>query len=133
MMPPGIQSEELAIEHVRQRGQRIPLAEWPLGESPPDPLAGQPRGDVRIWIDKAVVVVIERKVAERLAVDQPDRQEQKTAHGPSVVGLGSLPHEIGRTHSILRRLSAGRPGRIDRDAGARTDRCPARRRPMILS
>ena len=27
MMSPGIQSKELAIEHVRQRGQRIPLAE----------------------------------------------------------------------------------------------------------
>ena len=58
MMPPGVQAEELAIEHVRQRGQRIPLAVGPVGEGPPDAVAGQARGDMGVSVDKDAVVVI---------------------------------------------------------------------------
>jgi hypothetical protein len=88
MMPPGLQSEELAIEHVREWRKRIPFAEWPLGECPADAFGGQARPDRWVIIDKPVVVVIEQLVTERLTVDKPDGDEQGGADTPRVVGVG---------------------------------------------
>ena len=75
MMSPGVQSKELAIEHVRQRVERIPLAGRPFGESPADSFAGQPRRDQWIGEDEEAVVVTEQHVIERLAIDEPDRHD----------------------------------------------------------
>ena len=97
MMSPGVQSKQLDVEHVRQRGQRIPLAVGPLGKGPADGLGGQPLGDVAVFVDKTVVIVIQQDVTERLAIDQPDRREQQPAHAPSIPGVGSLPRIVGRT------------------------------------
>ena len=98
---------------MRQRGQRIPLAIGPIGEGPADPLAGQARRDVRICEDKAVVVVIEQIVPEGLAVDEPDRQQQKPADTPNKAAVGSLLRVGRQDHAknspVGRRAGTVRP------------------------
>ena len=75
MMPPRAQAEELAIEHVRQHCQRIPLATRPIGQRPPNSLARQARGDMTVSVNKGVVVVIEEGVTERLPINQANGQQ----------------------------------------------------------
>ena len=48
---------------------------WSLGKCPPDPFERQPCRDMRVFVDKAVVVVIEESVTKRLAVNEPDRHD----------------------------------------------------------
>ena len=46
-----MQPVELAIEHVREPGERLPVAAMTGGEGPADPLHRQPLGDLGIFID----------------------------------------------------------------------------------
>ena len=34
MMPAGVQAEELAVEHVRKPGERMPVARMKMGKGP---------------------------------------------------------------------------------------------------
>ncbi len=82
MMPPGIQTKQLAVEHVRQHRQGIPLAHWPVSERPSDAAAGQPGSNLRTRGDEQIVVVIEEAEAERLPIDHRDQCHEDAGHGP---------------------------------------------------
>ena len=99
MVPPGVQPEHLAIEHVRNHRQRIPLAHRAAGQRPLQSVGRQAVIDVRVVSDIQAVVVFEEGVPQRLAVDRRDDEQQKRADGPNrtlVLGWGAIS---GRLHS----------------------------------
>ena len=100
MVSPAAQAEQLAIQHVRERRQRIPLAKRPTRKGPADPCGGQARGDRRIVRDKAGVVVPQQAVVKRLSIDQPDRQQQKSTDGPREMPLGENDVCLGHVVKI---------------------------------
>src|SRR6478672_11050871 len=72
MVSGGVQPEELVIQHVRQRRQRVPIAGIAFGESGPKAIHGKAGDDDWILIDVVLVVVGHEMVAERPAKDEPD-------------------------------------------------------------
>ena len=79
VMPARVQAEELAIEHVREPGERMPVG-GPRGHKrPPDVLRRQSAPHMRIFRDVILVVLGDEIVFERGREGQPDqRQQQKT-------------------------------------------------------
>ena len=73
MVSGGIQPEELAIQHVRQRRQRMPVTGITLGERGAKAIGGEASGDDRIFVDVVLIVVGHELVAEGLAKNQPDQ------------------------------------------------------------
>ena len=63
MMEARVQAEELAIEHVREPGQRVPVGRVAGREGPPHPLETEPRSDVEIFDDVLRIVVEDELVA----------------------------------------------------------------------
>ncbi len=57
MMPGRIESVELAIQHVRNRCQRVPVTGCRMRKGPRDPCQRQPCGDVRIRVNILRIVV----------------------------------------------------------------------------
>ena len=79
MMSPWLKTVELAIQHVRQRGERMPVVGMHTGEGPPNSVRREARADPRILVNVFVVVVVDELVSQRLAKDNPhDRHEQET-------------------------------------------------------
>ena len=76
MMPARIQTKELAVKHVGQGGQGMPIAAMAVCERPDDALPMQPLGDGRILVNVPTIVVNEA-VVQSLAEDGPDGQCQK--------------------------------------------------------
>ena len=77
MVPAAIQAKELAVQHVRNPGERVPVAGVARGQSPLQPLRGEPLPDVQVAGGvKGIVVVDEIEVAD-LGVDRESRQEQR--------------------------------------------------------
>ena len=63
MMSAGIQTEKLAIDHVGNRGQWMPVLRMNMSKGPDDTAPGQPGLDIRILENiRAVVVVNEIEV-----------------------------------------------------------------------
>jgi hypothetical protein len=63
MMGTGIQTEKLAIDHVRNRRQWMPVLRMNMSKGPDDTVPGQPGPDIRILENvRAVVVVNEIEV-----------------------------------------------------------------------
>ncbi len=58
-----------------------------VGEGPDNPVRRQAVADLRIGVDGLVIIVIDERMAERLAEDQSDRQHQKTAHGEQLAAV----------------------------------------------
>ena len=67
MMPGGIQPVELAIEHVGDPGQRMPVVGIASGESPGHSSHRQSWRDLRVVIDIGIIVEIEKPVPEGFA------------------------------------------------------------------
>lgn len=80
MMRAWIQAEQLAIEHVRDRRQRMPVLGMHMGERPPNPAPAQPRADVRVIKHVKRIVVIDELMLKRLPKNRPRQRDQKNAN-----------------------------------------------------
>ena len=77
MMAAGLQPEQLAIEHVRNRRQWVPVARVCVRERPGNVPEVNSAGDDGVFIDVNVIVEINEIVSERLTEQGPgDRDEQ---------------------------------------------------------
>ena len=94
VVPPRCQTVDLAVEHVRDPRQRMPVAVVTATEDPGDSVPGESLTDVRVGIHVHVVINVDELVSERPAEDQSHRQHEKTADGL---------HEIGRALPSVRR------------------------------
>jgi len=78
----GVEPIELAIGHMRNPGERMPVEGPAMGESPADPLEAQSPVHLGVPGDVGVVVEIDEIVAEGLRVDQEDGGGQGEADDP---------------------------------------------------
>ena len=69
VVPPAIQAKELEVQHVRNPGERDPVAAVARGQSPLQPLRSDPLPDVQVAGEIDIVVVHEIEVAD-LGVDR---------------------------------------------------------------
>lgn len=81
VMTAGVQSVELAVQHVREPGQGMPVMRMAVSEGPADAGQGQTLYNLRIIIHILVVIIIDKPMTERLAEDQKygDCQQQANA------------------------------------------------------
>ena len=70
MVPTGVEAIELAIQHQRDPGERMPVGGMAVGKRPGDPLRRQPVCHLRIFVYVLVVIEVDELVADRLAEDQ---------------------------------------------------------------
>ena len=79
MMSAGFEPEKLAVQHVGNRGQRIPVPDLAMGKSVGHPGEGQALGDFRILKDINVIVVIDELEPNGAAEDDPDKSGKEDA------------------------------------------------------
>jgi hypothetical protein len=80
MMSAGIEPKELAVEHVRNCRQRMPVPRVAVPERPNDSGQCEAAGYDRVFIDVDVVVEVNEFVAKRLPENQPRDCDQKKAN-----------------------------------------------------
>lgn len=87
----GVQPEQLAVGHVREPGQRMPIIRVTVHERPFDARPGQSFPDHRILIDVTVVVVSHEIVMPRGPIDgqRGEDQEQAGPEGRPSAGSGN--------------------------------------------
>ena len=71
MMGTGIQTEKLAIDHVRNRRQWMPVLRMNMSKCPDDTAPGQPRLD--IWVFENVTTVVVVNEIEVPSLEEDDR------------------------------------------------------------
>ena len=86
MVAPSGEAVELAIQHQGEPSHRAPENDA-VGKRPDDPLACQPAGNVGILAYIHSVVVVDEPVADRLAEDQPDRQQQQATDSQHQIAM----------------------------------------------
>jgi len=74
-----IHAEQLAIEHVRNRRERVPVLGMNMGERPPDAPPGRSGAHVRIVEHVKRIVIIDKLMAKSLAEHRPRDRNQKNA------------------------------------------------------
>jgi hypothetical protein len=79
-MSAGIEPKELAIEHVGNRRQRMPVPRVAVRERPSDSGQCETAGYDRIFIDVNVIVEINEFVTKRLPENEPRDCDQKKAN-----------------------------------------------------
>ena len=72
---------DLAIRHVRDPGERVPIGGMTAGEGPREPVGRQTAGDVRVLDDVLIVVIVDERVTRGLAKHARDQNEQNAADG----------------------------------------------------
>lgn len=77
MMRTGIDPEQLTIEHVRNRRERMPVLGMDMGEGPPDPMPAQPRTHVGVVVNVKRIVVVDKLMMERLPEHRPRDRDEK--------------------------------------------------------
>jgi hypothetical protein len=73
MVAAGIEAEELKIQHVRERGKRMPVSRVGLSEGQADAIERKARGHDRTFINVILIVISDELVPKGLAKDQPDK------------------------------------------------------------
>jgi len=76
MMRAWIHPEQLAIEHVRDRGQRMPVLRVDVRERPDDAAPGKARAHVRVVEHVERIIVIDELMVECLPEHRPDDRDQ---------------------------------------------------------
>ena len=74
-----IHAEQLAIEHVQNRRERVPVLGMNVGECPPDAPPRQSGANVRVVEHVKRIVIIDKLVAKSLAEHRPRDRNQKNA------------------------------------------------------
>jgi hypothetical protein len=72
MMSPRLQAIELAIQHVRNRSERMPVSGMGVGERPLNPVERKAICDSWVQDDVTLVVITYEVVAKRSAKSDPD-------------------------------------------------------------
>ena len=87
MMAAGIEDAvELAVQHMRQHRQRMPVRRDAVRENPAEATPAQSMNNPGIFIDVFVVIVVDKLKMQRLPEDNPHRRRQKHAdpkNGPT--------------------------------------------------
>jgi len=71
-MTTRLQSVDLAVAHVAQRGQRMPQTGVTMSEQPLQSVERDSRANVRVFVNVAIVIEIDKVVTERLPEHDPD-------------------------------------------------------------
>jgi hypothetical protein len=71
VVPACVQPVQLRVEHVRDRGQRMPILGMNVSECPTDVGEGNAAGDPGVLIDVARIVVINEIEPQCLIKDRP--------------------------------------------------------------
>src|SRR3954471_5977140 len=77
MMPPRIQTVELAIDHVRDPGEGMPVRRMEMGESPKNAFESQAARDLGVLRHVFEVVVVNEAVIQRLAKHDPGQNGER--------------------------------------------------------
>ncbi len=118
MVPAGAEPIELAVQLMRETGERMPVRTMAVGKDPGDAGDRQPVRHVGILINVFVIIIVDELVADRLAEDQSHRQQKQAANGRCEIGTPSAA--LGNRGAIA---AAGRL----RLPGASADGSAARR------
>jgi hypothetical protein len=87
VMCSGIQAEELAIEHVGQPGDRVPIKRMSIDERPNDSPPGQTGADSWIVEDVIVIVVLNEVEVSSGPIEKARQQRQEdrgAEHEPQI-------------------------------------------------
>jgi len=80
MVPRRIESEQLAIQHVRNRCQRMPISGVRMCERRQHTVDGYARGDLRILVDIGLIVVADEVMTEGLPKHDPRQSCEYEIH-----------------------------------------------------
>src|ERR1041384_3229197 len=83
MMPARLQPEQLTIEHVRERGQRMPVARVRVRKRPDHIAEAQSSAHDRVLVDVNVIVEVNEIMPKRLPEHDPRERNQTNAHEQS--------------------------------------------------
>ena len=82
MMPPGLEPVKLTIQHVRDDGERLPVASAEMSEGPLHIIKSKTAGYSWIGINERTIVVIHELVTKGLAKRDPDDADKQNGdHG----------------------------------------------------
>jgi hypothetical protein len=84
VMAARVQSIQLAIKHVRKRGERVPVPRMSMRECGDYPFSGKSSYDDRIFIDVNVIIKIDEIMSQRL-----------TEYGPGACYQTKADEEVG--------------------------------------
>jgi hypothetical protein len=73
MQRAGVGAEQLHVEHVREPGERVPIAQQAGGEGPARAVEGKAAAHDGVFADVARVVVLDEAVPVGLRVDGEDQ------------------------------------------------------------
>src|SRR5438093_7088278 len=87
VMATGAGAPQLAVQHMRQSCQRMPITGMPAAERVNDAGKGQPTGDERIRVNVGIIVVVDKVVANSLPENEPRYCNEKNADNCDAVAL----------------------------------------------
>ena len=76
-MPTGIETKELAVEHMREPGERMPVRGVKSSESPGNPFQRQAAADHGIVPDVKIVIQADELMTDHLAVNRESDNGQR--------------------------------------------------------
>ena len=79
VVAPRLKTVDLAVKHVRDCRQWVPVIRMDMRESPLNPLPTQTSSDARVLVDVVVIIVIDELVPERLPEDHKHHSDKKEA------------------------------------------------------
>ena len=109
VMPGWIQPKELAIQHVRNPGHRVPVTGMAGGKGPSERRPGQACLDVRIFCDIGLVIVIQEcMIKSRRKDSKSDHGQRRTGN----VGSQQVWTRVGHSPLILRNRRGNSNGKL---------------------
>ena len=87
------QSIDLTVRHVTERCERVPQACVAMSENPFQSVESESTTDLAVFVNVAVVIEVDKVVAECLPKNEPDDRGEKNADGdrePAIVSRASL-------------------------------------------
>ena len=79
MMTAGIKAIKLAVKHMGNRGERVPVAGIDMCKRPGNSVETNTGSDLRIFIDVGIVVVIYKLMMDRLPENNPGKCNESNA------------------------------------------------------
>src|ERR1035437_2209509 len=97
VVPPGVQTKYLAVQHVRQPGERVPVAHFRAAKGPLHARPGEASAHVAVVGDIEVVIVIDEVIAQSREEHPEHDQEQQNAQAQlkSPMGAGTTASRWG--------------------------------------
>ena len=96
MVPAGISAEQLPVKHMRNPGQRMPIASVSRSESPRDTTACESSFDMRVFCDIVHIVVVDEVVASHLPINSEGGKCQSQINQRNPIFFWRLTHLFKR-------------------------------------